>query len=712
MSLNTVCDFFNIEYRGRQGISQLVSKIPKKIRSKKANPHTLGWRDVYTVVEMKRGPKDKGSWPPLRMFTVRVATTDVAEIGDKKLFEPCRDPSPPVDAEEDSQAKGSVSTKSGRGRKRTASVAGIKGGTSGNKSKRARQQNSERNTGEPESKRSPQQKSGKNTRKSLAIQNGIYAAEKFSDSLSVSHVLNLLVQDDYLWISWIDREGVIFSSGFSFFANLPLTLVLLLTLQRFGRRQWGYISELTSRDRAVSLYPVNADGSLGRGEVDINFYLNDKIHSGWSLLGRATTVVGASDKAKDSRAHAEEEPSGVRNGDEADERDISGSYEDHCLDLDEVDADEQSHENSPNETSSDLSSTGDEEVINAEGVDDEDKQEGGEDEKENKDNQGALNQLHDLVLKVFWPEASRHEEWKIISHAQTLGDVDKFIGGHIPQAKYARDLSHYSTRHIRDFLGLKTAPRTLRLMVMPRLYPLYDLGGEALWNAFWECFVCHYRLWVNGIHHGDISFNNLMYYVTPQTNAPRGVLNDYDLASWAGKETVNNGRTGTIPFMALDLLNGGLEACVPRLYRHDAESFTWVLAYLSVVTIERKHKGGSAKFSWPPEMDAWFEENRVTHRSSKQSLGMQYGDEVPVPEHYARYTTTIRQLITYWVNRYASSSMEAKRGAAMPGDEDATATLKVLIAKMGKFEGDAPDVFAGVKALLHGAVDVPTAPVV
>ena len=40
----------------------------------------------------------------------------------------------------------------------------------------------------------------------------------------------------------------------------------------------------------------------------------------------------------------------------------------------------------------------------------------------------------------------------------------------------------------------------------------------------------HYRLWMNGIHHGDISFNNLMYD-TLATNGPVGTLNDFDLTT-------------------------------------------------------------------------------------------------------------------------------------------------------------------------------------
>ena len=107
---------------------------------------------------------------------------------------------------------------------------------------------------------------------------------------------------------------------------------------------------------------------------------------------------------------------------------------------------------------------------------------------------GKVIEMHNLVLKLSWPEASRLEEWKIIKHAETLGKDDKFIGSHIPEVKYARDFGHYSTHRIRDFLGLQQggSPRTLtlRLMVMNRPRPIYDLDGKDFWKAFWECVAC------------------------------------------------------------------------------------------------------------------------------------------------------------------------------------------------------------------------------
>ena len=78
---------------------------------------------------------------------------------------------------------------------------------------------------------------------------------------------------------------------------------------------------------------------------------------------------------------------------------------------------------------------------------------------------------------------------------------------------------------------------------------------------------------MNGIHHGDISFNNLMYDVSAETKDPVGIVSGLDFAIWVNHSTTNNDVTGTIPFMAIDLLDDGLDDRMPRLYRHNLESF-------------------------------------------------------------------------------------------------------------------------------------------
>ena len=89
----------------------------------------------------------------------------------------------------------------------------------------------------------------------------------------------------------------------------------------------------------------------------------------------------------------------------------------------------------------------------------------------------------------------------------------------------------------------------------------------------------HHHLWVGGIEHNDISVKNLMY---DKLNEDRGILNDYDLAHLEGNPRPSGTeRTGTMPFMALNLLTeDAWEGKIERRYRHDCESFAWVLLWI------------------------------------------------------------------------------------------------------------------------------------
>lgn len=87
----------------------------------------------------------------------------------------------------------------------------------------------------------------------------------------------------------------------------------------------------------------------------------------------------------------------------------------------------------------------------------------------------------------------------------------------------------------------------------------------------------HFFQWTRGIHHRDISIGNMMYYET-SNGAVKGVLNDFDLCSVHGRSSRIVERTGTMPFMALDLLtDNAWRGYVEHLYRHDAESILWVI---------------------------------------------------------------------------------------------------------------------------------------
>jgi serine/threonine protein kinase len=89
-------------------------------------------------------------------------------------------------------------------------------------------------------------------------------------------------------------------------------------------------------------------------------------------------------------------------------------------------------------------------------------------------------------------------------------------------------------------------------------------------------------LWQMGIQHRDISASNMMY---KRINGKiRGYLIDFDLASLVGRDSHNLDRTGTMPFMALELLNSVAPGQTPVLhvYAHDGEAVCWVILWLGV----------------------------------------------------------------------------------------------------------------------------------
>ncbi|KAJ7645774.1 hypothetical protein B0H17DRAFT_884229, partial [Mycena rosella] len=120
-------------------------------------------------------------------------------------------------------------------------------------------------------------------------------------------------------------------------------------------------------------------------------------------------------------------------------------------------------------------------------------------------------------------------------------------------------------------LQKKYEPRDLRITVQEELEPIEDLTtAPKLADAIRGIFKCYRWLYEKAnVMHRDISLGNLMYRT--KNGKIFGVLNDFDLSLLmnAADPSTSKQRTGTKPFMAIDLL-------VPQppvhLYRHDLES--------------------------------------------------------------------------------------------------------------------------------------------
>ncbi|KAG5649604.1 hypothetical protein H0H81_002881 [Sphagnurus paluster] len=209
------------------------------------------------------------------------------------------------------------------------------------------------------------------------------------------------------------------------------------------------------------------------------------------------------------------------------------------------------------------------------------------------------------AVKFYWPESTRTSEVDILQAAYAV-DSD-LTRGHLPELLAHRDLGH-STADIRTALGivprqdsLHREPRIYRVLVFAYLDEDYGWSVIGTFMQFWvewcQCapapslkhsslkYRCklilgHRVPWVNGIEHGNISLDNLMVKYDRGKQTTAGVLNDSNLKK---NQLLDKRQIGAAPFMALDLLRSKeFRRPVVRFYRHDLESFIWVLVFATL----------------------------------------------------------------------------------------------------------------------------------
>ncbi|KAG1895329.1 uncharacterized protein F5891DRAFT_984273 [Suillus fuscotomentosus] len=207
-----------------------------------------------------------------------------------------------------------------------------------------------------------------------------------------------------------------------------------------------------------------------------------------------------------------------------------------------------------------------------------------------------------MVAKIFWGEASRTSEPEILKKVEEIAKRHATVQGHVPELLWHHTFTN-PTSAIREALDVPeptTGSRVLYILVFRKLFPITQLHGKELFDVWRQCILCHVTLWKEGVYHRDVSPGNLMWYWRGDKRI--GVLNDYDLSSLADDPGPRgNERTGTVPFMALDLLTKeGQRGEVKHLYRHDLESFMWCFAWISL-----RYKNGAPLPRRLRPLDEW-----------------------------------------------------------------------------------------------------------
>ncbi|CAE6474389.1 hypothetical protein ACGC1H_006210 [Rhizoctonia solani] len=214
-------------------------------------------------------------------------------------------------------------------------------------------------------------------------------------------------------------------------------------------------------------------------------------------------------------------------------------------------------------------------------------------------------------------------------------------------------------------------PREFRVLVLSPVCELLTAIKEV--PVFKACFVklvkAHHALFERGILHCDISVGNLMY--DPKTQEP--YLIDADLGKSVNQlgTPSSNHRTGTLPFMAIDLL---VAVPPPHLYRHDLESFFYVLVWICA---EDQH--------------GWHRVDSVTSMAEKKSyfLSQFEIEQLRIGKFVELKLTWITQLHSLFAVGAAQKLLWTKRKGRVSFDNE-TLDGEVTYETFMKVIGDSP----------------------
>ncbi|KAJ7592771.1 hypothetical protein C8J56DRAFT_1161816 [Mycena floridula] len=252
--------------------------------------------------------------------------------------------------------------------------------------------------------------------------------------------------------------------------------------------------------------------------------------------------------------------------------------------------------------------------------------------------------LHQGFLLVR--DTSLKTEAAMIAKCYDLADGDRMILDHLPSVVVAQDFPNSSTSKMRNLFGIPSdKPTMLQILIFDWLDPITNLKGEEFWVAFWNILRCHFLLW------------------------QRNTAQRYQRQQLAPLSLSRRRATGTISFMALELLDiPGREGEIPHLYRHDLESFAWVLLWICV----RFHDG--EEHSGP--LDRFLTDDHELCYCAKRPLGLPATLE-PTPDYKSCFLPAV-VMVFHWVK--FESDARARRDhlfilAHAPDGGQTTATL-------------------------------------
>ncbi|KAJ3807393.1 hypothetical protein F5876DRAFT_79747 [Lentinula aff. lateritia] len=250
------------------------------------------------------------------------------------------------------------------------------------------------------------------------------------------------------------------------------------------------------------------------------------------------------------------------------------------------------------------------------------------------------------VMKISFPSKTRPCEDGLIGEARSKAESSgqRWALNHLPEVIDSITFPYHEhttvqgrlKKHLKD----DYEERVMRVTFSEKLHPLSELTDPREYaQVFYDILQIHQWLYeCVGILHRDLSSGNIMYRRID--GKVYGVLNDFDLSSRVrdmDKGPTSNQRTGTRPFMSVDLLSPVWEG--GHLYRHDLESLFYIMLCLAC-----RYNAPGVPAAEPRSFSLWFSGTDREIFNDKTTFLLDHFQSLPIQSYFAGFQRWLRKI--------------------------------------------------------------------
>ncbi|KAF8826602.1 hypothetical protein HHX47_DHR5000074 [Lentinula edodes] len=266
------------------------------------------------------------------------------------------------------------------------------------------------------------------------------------------------------------------------------------------------------------------------------------------------------------------------------------------------------------------------------------------------------------VMKISFPSKTRPCEDGLIGEARSKAESSgqRWALNHLPEVIDSITFPYHEhttvqgrlKKHLKD----DYEERVMRVTFLEKLHPLSELTDPREYaQVFYDILQIHQWLYeCVGILHRDLSSGNIMYRRID--GKVYGVLNDFDLSSRVrdmDKGPTSNQRTGTRPFMSVDLLSPVWEG--GHLYRHDLESLFYIMLCLAC-----RYIAPGVPAAEPRSFSLWFSGTDREIFNDKNTFLLDPFQSLPVQSYFAGFQRWLRKIYDQFRGGYIQRPFFAK----------------------------------------------------